>query len=135
MKVPYGFEAHHAVGTVTVAKPFLVRQSFETAAWFRDHLVTPGEYTVYAKPSDNSQLDYSVKLDYAVKLDTVINDACLVSLYGGVAYGEDSASKREIGKADTYVMYSSRLPGFKPFDVWEDVMVYVPSECVSVSNT
>jgi len=90
------------------------RESFEVAAWYRVHKLTPGTYPVYSGGLGN----YGVPI-YRAEISTTITDACLVSLFGGVRYGSDDAGTREIGKADSYFdgngSYSSR-EGEAPFE-------------------
>lgn len=74
----------------------IVRESMQVAAWFRDHKLTPGTYPVYA----GKMGQYGIPTYYA-DIPTTIVDACIVSLYGGVAYGPDTSGQREIGTAST----------------------------------
>lgn len=116
MKVPYKFEEHQVVGTLTVPNNVTLHQSYETAAWFRDHKVKPGVYPVFAKP--NGHYD---QLMYGVILDTVITAACFQSLFGGVGYGEDRAGKSELGKDSTYTIVEGDLMqqgSIEPFAGW-----------------
>jgi hypothetical protein len=117
MKVPYRFDSARVVGTLTVQEVTL-RQHYETAAWFRDHKVKPGEYPVFAKPNGSYN-----QLMYGVVLDTVITAACFQSLFGGVGYGEDKAGQREVGKESTYTIVegeSYQQGGITPFEGWTD---------------
>lgn len=98
------------LGHVTVDDSAKIeRQSFEVAAWFRDHKLTPGTYPVYS----GGLGDYGVPIYYA-EIPSTITAACLVSLFGGVSYGPDTAGQREVGTA------SSRTMGNGRFDIYED---------------
>lgn len=85
------------VGQVIVREPKVVRETYEVAAWFRDHTLKPGVYDVVYKKY-NGYPHYVL----TAEVNTVITDACLVALFGGVQYGPDSAGQREIGKESTY---------------------------------
>lgn len=111
-------------GTLRVKAAFMIRETYEVAAWFRDHAVYPGEYPVYAKPNEQGQLTHYVSLH------TVITDACLQSLFGGIGYGADNAGEREIGKQQmlTRVCGSTRYKaeGYVPFS-WMHEAEFIPA--------
>lgn len=109
MTTPDSLTQSRLVGKLLVAESVTMRESYETAAWFRDHKVFPGEYAVYAKPNGHGQLFY------AAVLSTQITDAYLGSMYGGVAIGQDTASPKEIGRASSYTVVSYPLT-LIPFD-------------------
>lgn len=84
------------VGHVTVPAGKVKRETYEYAAWFRDHKMEPGTYEVVFRKYNG--YPYFV-LDATI--DTTIVDACLISGFGGVHYGPDTAGQREIGKKST----------------------------------
>ena len=101
MNKPYGWDNAILAGKLHVTeKPFTLRESYETAAWYRDHLVTPGDYLVWAKSNGHGQLMF------CAEVDTKITAAYLGSMYGGVAVGPDATGPREIGKLCKYRIVS-----------------------------
>lgn len=85
------------LGHVTVDDTATYRQTMEVAAWFRDHKAVPGTYPVYS----GGLGQYGVPIYYA-EIPSIITDACLVSLFGGVRYGNDDAGQREIGTSSSW---------------------------------
>lgn len=67
-------------------------QHYEFAAWYRSHKSKPG--VVEAKLNKDCT-------QFTVTVESTIVDACLVSCFGGVAYGSDPG-KKEIGEASSF---------------------------------
>jgi len=74
------------------------RESYEIAAWFRDYRLDAGTYEVFIyRPETRSLGDFL----YCEVPGTVVR-ACLISLFGGVGYGPDTAGERAVGERGTY---------------------------------
>jgi hypothetical protein len=87
---------------VIVTAPVVKRETYEFAAWFRDHELKPGTYPVKYETYNGYPYHY-----LRVEVPSTIKNACLVSCFGGVQYGPDTAGQREIGKDSTYTMGKS----------------------------
>lgn len=94
------FPSDALVGHLVVPEnvPFQ-RQTYEVAAWFRDYRLDAGTYEVfvYRDTMHSAARDFL----YAEVPGTVVR-ACLISLFGGVGYGPDTAGERAIGERGTY---------------------------------
>jgi len=91
------------VGWFTITEPMVRRQLYEYAAWFRDHELQPGRYPVMAARVMGCAAKHG-ELQLAIKVPSKIIDACLISGFGGVNYGPDTAGKAEIGREAEYVL-------------------------------
>lgn len=81
------------IGTLTIGANVTEQEHYEFAAWFRNHELQPGTYPVWASKQDHCA--------YA-QIPSTITSAYLGSQFGGVAYGQDTAGKAEIGKSTNY---------------------------------
>lgn len=99
--VPAMLEGRHGeiVGHIVVTEPVVKRESFEVAAWFRDHELKPGTYPVKYETYNGYPHHF-----LRVEVPSTIKKACLISLFGGVGYGPDTAGQRAIGQESTYTM-------------------------------
>lgn len=89
-----------------VSEPIKHTQHYETAAWFREYASQTGCY-----PCELVYDRYQKRYKFSAKLPATITDACLVSIFGGNAYGRDPG-KDEIGKAGEFTK------SFCPFEVF-----------------
>jgi hypothetical protein len=91
------------VGWLIVHAPFVRRQLFEFAAWFRDHQLQPGRYPVIAARTHGvGAMNGDIEL--GAEVPTKIVDACFTSGFGGVLYGPDTSGPREIGTDSSYTL-------------------------------
>jgi hypothetical protein len=92
------------VGRLRLTAPFVRRELYECAAWFRDHQLQPGLYPVIAArirgigPKNGD-------MQLACRVPTTIVAAYFGTLWGGVAIGPDQSGPREVGKASEYVLH------------------------------
>lgn len=109
------------VGYITISETREVTELYETAAWFRRYKCQPQTSPLYlARNQGIIQTPYRLYWG----LEGVCIDACLVSLFGGVAYGNDTAGKAAIGQSgrvtrSTYAYHIVTLPGVKLFESYE----------------
>ena len=96
------------VGFITIKPGTIEHESFEFAAWFRDHELRPGVYPVVLDFDEQwvgyrpECTPYRCNFRLSARVPSVIKDACLVSSFGGMQYGPDSAGQREIGTESEY---------------------------------
>jgi hypothetical protein len=91
------------VGWLTISTPFVRRELYEFAAWFRDHQLQPGRYPVMAARYSGIG-PKSGEIQLAASVPSKIVDACFTSGFGGVLYGPDTAGPREVGTESSYVL-------------------------------
>jgi hypothetical protein len=94
------------VGHLIVPEGMVKRETYEVAAWFRDHALIPGTYEVRYERYDGYPYHY-----LRTEVPSRIKAACLVPCFGGVQYGPDTAAEREVGKNSSYTM--GRSLGYK----------------------
>lgn len=101
---------HHkqVVGYLTIPAGIVKRESFECAAWYRDHALVPGVYPVTLNISKlwdwNGERTVLFERDcYLTALDvpSTVVAAYLGTLWGGMPIGPDKAGPREVGTAST----------------------------------
>lgn len=80
------------VGKITVG-PRIERESYEVAAWFKAYDCPRQTVDVFLSKTGDGWPQF---LSYTLKGKCV--DACLISMFGGVAYGTDPAGREAIGK-------------------------------------
>ena len=99
------------VGTFQIEPGTRRTEHYECAAWFREHEFKPGLYEVRLAVrllSEVVDMDpYTVEecardCTLVVTAPTVIVDAYLGTLFGGVAVGKDQTGPREIGRESSH---------------------------------
>jgi len=94
------------LGSLKVLEGAIEREHFECAAWFRDHKLDPGEYPIC---EFKSRYGGSYHGAY---VPSVVVDAFLGSLFGGVHYGPDRSGPREIGRRGVkFIRYGDSVSG------------------------
>lgn len=89
------------IGFVRLPAPLTHRDSYETAAWYRDHQSDTGIFEIRLAANPYAQ-SFAQPWQVTATLPSTITDACLVSLAGGMPFGKDEAGKREINSRASF---------------------------------
>lgn len=94
--------ANEVIGVLVIGEDCVRRETYECAAWFTDHILTPGEYPVTV------QFLGSVPHHAVARVPSVVQKDYFQALYCGMPVGKPYDYLQNAGKPSTWRFWSYR---------------------------